>query len=228
MTKMVSMTGSAGGKGVYVSGNYAYVVRTADTTTGANEFNVVNIATPASATVVGGYDNNIQMNEVYINGNYAYVATSSTTAEMLVINIATPTAPTLAATYNPPTTVAATTIDGYGSMVYLGMGTTLDAISIATPTSPTRLGTFAASGTINDVAVDSSNGNTVFLATTTVLLFSAMQVVAVSTPSAMTSPNTMATGIVSTMNGVAYNSSLDVVCGATTDATHEFVVAGKN
>jgi len=226
LTKSVSMTGTAAARGVFVSGNYAYVARASSTTTGSNEFTVVNIATPASAAVVGGYNNNIQMNEIYVSGNYAYVATSSTTAEMLVINISTPTAPTLAATYNPATTLTALTITGYGSTVLLGMSTTLDAINITTPTAPTRLGTFTAAGTINDVDVDPTN-LFAFLGTSSTT--GEFQVINIASPNAMVLTKTVdVTGITSTVNGVAHSSSVDVVIGASASDTQEMLIFGKN
>ena len=54
LTRTVGFTGTAAARAVFVNGNYAYVVRASDTTTNANEFNVVNVTTPASASVVGG------------------------------------------------------------------------------------------------------------------------------------------------------------------------------
>jgi|GEM_PF-479829 len=226
LTKTVSFTGTGAAKGVYVNGNFAYVVRAADATAGANEFNVVNVTTPASATVVGGYNNDIAMNEVYMTGTYAYVATSSTTQEMLVVNVTTPTAPTLAATYNPATTLAALTVAGYGNTVLLGMSTTLDAINITTPTTPTRLGTFTAAGTINDVEVDITN-QYAFLGTTSTT--GEFQVVNIATPSAMTLAKTVdVTGTTSTVNGVDYSPTLDVVVGASNSTTQGVLVFTRN
>jgi len=226
LTKTVSFTGTGAAKGVYVNGNYAYVVRAADTTTGANEFNVVNVTTPASAAVVGGYNNDIAMNEVYMTGAYAYVATSSTTQEMLVINVTTPTAPTLAATYNPSTTLAAITVTGYGNTVLLGMSTTLDAINITTPTAPARLGTFTAAGTINDVETDITN-QYAFLGTTSTT--GEFQVVNIATPSAMALAKTVdVSGTTSTVNGVDYSPTLDVAVGASNSTTQGVLVFTRN
>lgn len=225
LSKSVSFTGTAAARGVYVNGNYAYVVRASDTTTGANEFNVVNITTPASASVVGGYNNNIQMNEVYASGNYAYVATNSTTAEMLVINVTTPASPTLGATYNPATTLAATTVSGYGNTVWLGMSTTLDAINVTTPTAPARLGTFTAAGTINDVELDSA-GQYAFLGTSSTT--GEIQIVNTATPASMSLTKTVdVSGTTSTVSGVEYSATYDVVVGASAADTLEAIIVGK-
>lgn len=225
LAKSVSFTGTAAARGVYINGNYAYVVRASDTTTGANEFNVVNITTPASASVVGGYNNNIQMNEVYASGNYAYVATSSTTAEMLVINVTTPTAPTLGATYNPSTTLAANTVNGYGNTVWLGMSTTLDAINVTTPTSPARLGTFTAAGTINDIKLDST-GQYAFLGTSSTT--GEIQIVNTATPASMSLTKTVdVSGTTSTVSGIDYSATYDIVVGASAADTLEAIIVGK-
>lgn len=226
LTKSVSFTGTAAARSVYINGTYAYVVRASDTTTGANEFNVVNIATPASASIVGGYNNNIQMNDVYASGNYAYVATSSTTQEMLVVNATTPTTPTLAATYNPATTLVANAVTGFGSTVLLGMSTTLDAINVTTPTAPARLGTYTAAGTINDIATDITN-QYAFLGTASTT--GEIQVINIATPASMTLAKTVdATGTTSTVNGVGYASTLDVVVGASASDTQEIMVLSRN
>ncbi|HKU18842.1 MAG TPA: hypothetical protein VJP80_06240 [Candidatus Saccharimonadales bacterium] len=227
LTKTLSFTGSGAARGVFVNGNYAYVVRAADATAGANEFNVVNVTTPASASVVGGYNNDIQMNEVWASGNFAYVATSSTSAEMLVINVTTPTAPALGATYNPSTpNVAAFTVAGFGTTVFLGMSTTLDAVNITTPTSPARLGTFTAAGTIQDIDTDIT-GKFAFLGTTSTT--GEFQAVNVGTPASMTLAKTVdVTGTTSTVNGVAYDSSLDVVAGASASTTQRLLVFTRN
>jgi Tfp pilus assembly protein PilV len=222
----VDMIGTGDGLGVFVSGTNAYVTRASDATTNANEFTVVNIATPISPAVMGGYNNNIAMNDVYVSGNYAYVATSSTTAEMLVINVTTPATPTLAATYNPATALAALTVTGFGSTVLLGMSTTLDAINVATPTAPVRLGVFTAAGTINDVDVDITN-KFAFLGTASTT--GEFQAVNIATPATMTLAKTVdVTGTTSTVAGVSYNTSLDAVVGATASDTQEVAVFTRN
>ncbi len=227
LVKTVAATGSGACKGVFVSAGYAYVVRAADATAGANEFNVVNVQTPASAAIVGGYNNDIQMNEVWVNGSQAYVATSSTTQEMLVINLNTPTAPTLTATYNPATALAAITICGYGNTVLLGMSTTLDAINVAVPTAPTRLTTLTAGGTINDIDIDIT-GKFAFLGTSNTA--GELQIASLSgLPGSLTSAKTQdVTGTTNPSNGVAYNSALDTIITATSSTTQGVVVFNRN
>lgn len=224
LSASVNMVGAGNGTGVFVNGNYAYVVRAADTTTSANEFTVVNITTPTAPTVAGGYNNNIAMNDVHVLGTRAYVATSSTTQEMLAINIATPATPTLSATYNPATALAALTVTGFNNTILLGMTTTLDAINVTA--TPTRLGTFTAAGTINDIDVNTANTYAYLGTASTTGEF---QVVNIGTPATMTLARTVdVTGTTSTVAGVSYNSSLDVVVGASASDTQEIIIFKKN
>jgi len=228
LVKTLSLTAAVACRGVYVQGNYAYVVRASSSTAGANEFNVVDVTTPASAAVVGGYNNDIQMNEVWVSGSFAYVATSNTSQEMLVVNVNSPTAPALAATYNPATALAALTITGFGNTVLLGMSTTLDAINVAIPTTPTRISTFTAGGTINDIAVDVTN-QAAFLGTSNTA--GEFQVVNIANTAAMANAKIVDVGGTTTLlavNGVAYNSSLDTVAAATASTTQGYITFTRN
>lgn len=223
----VSLTGAVAARGVFVSGNYAYVVRAASVTAGANEFTVVNITSPTAPSVAGGYNNDIQMNEVWVSGNYAYVATGSATQEMLVINVTTPASPTLSATYNPTApNGAASTVIGFGNTVLLGVSTTLDAVNVTTPTAPVRLGTFTAAGAVQDIDVDITN-QYAFLGTASTT--GEFQVVNIANPAAMALAKTVdVAGTTSTVNGVAYNSSLDTVAGSSISTTQRFLTFTRN
>jgi Tfp pilus assembly protein PilV len=226
VVKSVDMIGTGNGQGVYVSNGYAYVVRAADATASAFELTIVNVSVPASAAVVGGYNNDIAMNEVTVIGTNAFIATSSTTQEMLVVNAAVPAAPVLLATYNPATTLAATTIASYGNTVLLGMSTTLSALNVTTPTAPALYSSFTAAGTINDIDVDVTN-KTAFLATASTT--GEFQIVDVTTPTAMTLAKTVdVTGTTSTAGGVAYSSTYDTVTVATASDTQELLIYSRN
>ncbi|HSX16946.1 MAG TPA: hypothetical protein VLH86_02490 [Patescibacteria group bacterium] len=226
LTKAVSLTGAVSTNGVYVSGGYAYLTRSLSGAVGAYELMVVNVAVPASAVVVGGYDAGIQMNQVYVSGNFAYVATASTTQEMVIVNVTVPANPTLTGTYNPATALGTTSITGSGNTIFLGMSTTLDAINVATPASPVRLGTFTAAGTIGGINLDIT-GQYAFLGTASTT--GELQVVNVASPAAMTLAKTVdVTGTTSTITGVSYARSLDAVVGASALDTGEAVVFTRN
>ncbi len=216
-----STTGS-GGLGVWVVGTTAYVSRGANS--GTAEFQILNVSNPASPTLVGSLGRNNALSEVYVSGNYAYLATNSTTTQLVVVNIATPSAPTVAGTLKLGA-AATTTLMGYGNTLFVGSGTTLYSVNVATPTAPVQLGTFTAAGTVNDIDVDGA-GNA-FLGTAGTS--AEFQVVNVATPATMTLTKSIdVTGTTSTLSGVAYNTSMDLVVGASILTTQEINIFTKN
>lgn len=216
--------GTAAGLGVFGQGNFVYVTRASSLTD--NEFLVLNVTTPTSPTLSGSYNNNIAMNEVYVSGNYAYVAISSLLAPMLIINIATPTNPTLALSYGLTLLANSLTIEGYGNHVFLGSGAVMIAINVTNPLAPTVAGQFTAAGTINDIDVDPV-AQLAFLGTSSTT--GEFQVVNTATPSSLSLIKTVdVTGTASTVSGVAYSSSLDVVAGASASNTQELIIFTKN
>lgn len=228
LVRTVAASGSTACNGVFVNGNYAYVVRTLSATAGSNEFNVVNIITPSSASIVGSYNNDTYtMNEVWVSGNYAYVAMTGTASvpEMAVINITTPTAPTLAGTYNPAGTNTAATITGNGTTVYLGYGSILNSVNVATPATPVSLGTFTAASTVRDLAHDPTN-QLVFMGTASTT--GEFQVVNTATPATMTLVKTLDLSGTSALTGVAYNDLLNVVAGASAGTSSQLRLLTRN
>ena len=86
--------------------------------------------------------------------------------------------------------------------------------------------TFTAAGTIQDIGVDITN-QYAFLGTTSTT--GEFQVVNVTTPAAMALTKTVdVTGTTSTVGGVAYNNSLDVVTGASVSTTQRFLTFTRN
>jgi len=222
----VDMVGAGNGLGVYVSGNYAYVTRATDATTNANELTVVNVTTPISPTVAGGYNSALTFNEVYVSGTNAYVATSSTATEMQIFNVTTPAVPTLTSSYNAPTTNTALAIAGFGNTVLLGTGVTLNLVNVTTPATPVSLGSFTAAGTVNDVDFDITNKFAFLGSTGTAAEF---QVVNISTPATPALAKTIdVPGTLSTIGGVSYNTSLDIVVGASAADTQEVMAFTRN
>jgi hypothetical protein len=219
----VNMIGTGDPQSVAISGKTAYVARTNDTTTNAFEVTTVNVTTATAPVVLGGYNLAVNMTGIYVNGNYAYVSTTSTTQEMLVLNITNPVTPTLTFTYNPATAVAATTVAGFGNTVYLGVGSTIRAIDITNPGAPAaQATTFTAAGTVNKIDVDVT-GQFGFLATSGTA--GEFQVVNIINPASITLVKTVdVAGTTSTITGVSYNSTYDVVVGASASDTQEVVV----
>jgi prepilin-type N-terminal cleavage/methylation domain-containing protein len=216
-------TGTAGGRGVYVVGNLAYLVRGANG--GSDEFVVVNVATPSAPTRVTGYGLNVNMNEVYVNGTVAYIATSSDTQELLVINLLLSPILSLGTSVDLPGTTDATTIDGYGGSITIGQGTTLWTGNLLLALIPVVGGSVTMPGTINDVAVDTTHG---YVDVGTNYANGEFQVVNannLAAPTILSSVNM--TGSIN-LTGVAYNTTYDVVPGASSNTAQEAVVFGPN
>lgn len=219
----LSTVGTAQGDAVFVSGNYAYLTRNTDTTTGSYEFNVVNISNPAAPSLVGGYDNDHDMRDIWGSGNYMYVANSSTTTPMLVINVSTPTAPTLVTTFNPASSLAGNSISGFGSTVLIGTASTLTTVNVATPSAPAKLGSTTGASTLNSIAVDITN-QYAFLGTASAT--SGFQIVNIAS---LTAPAILKTITTTTsVSGVSYDTSTDTVAAAGTGTTLELQTYTRN
>lgn len=216
--------GSASGLGIYISGTYAYMTRANNL--GTAEFIVLNISTPSAPVAVGTYGNAVAMNDVYVSNGYAFVSVSSTTTPLMVINVTNPASPKQTTTFGLTLAANATTINGYGNTVYIGQGTTVSAVNVTNPAAPAILGSFTAAGTVNDIDVDSSTGQNIFLGTSSTT--GEFQVVNTSSPSSMSLVKTVdVPGTASTIGGVAYSATYDDVIGASTSDTQHVIVFTK-
>jgi prepilin-type N-terminal cleavage/methylation domain-containing protein len=147
---------------VFVSGNYAYLAQ-------GTTLRIVDVTTPSNITLSGTYTAGGNINGVYVSGNFAYLATASDTAELTVVNITNPAAPTLAGSLNITSTTDATSIFVSGTFAFLGRVNSTTAgvnefviANITTPTAPTLSGSLNLSNTVNSVFV---SGNFAYLAT---------------------------------------------------------------
>jgi len=217
-----SGTGVGDGASIFVNGTTAYFGRTANS--GVAEFSILNVSNPAAPTLIGSYGNNTSIKGIYVSGNYAYLATSTTTSGLVVVNITTPSAPTLAKAFQLANTLGGTAVTGFGTNLLIGTSaSTMYALNVATPTAPTTTGSFTTTGSISSIDVDITNqfafvGNG---STTT-----SFQVVNIATLSAMTLAKTVTT--VAATNGVSYDSSLDIVAGASANTAKQVVVFTRN
>ena len=213
--------GSADGLSVQVVGNYAYLARAANG--GLNEFVIVNVSNPAVPTIAGAYGNNVTMNDVYVSGSYAYIGSNSTT-QLLVVNISVPLLPILSASFTLSTVGPISSLAGFGTTLLVGQTSTLSVLNISNPLAVTRTGNVTTTGStaVNEITVDSTNTYAFIGTATTSAEF---QVVSLATPSAPTIVKTIdLAGTASTLSGIAYNSTLNVVAGASFSDTQELVV----
>jgi len=118
----------------------------------------------------GGY-----YDDVAVAGNYAYAATGRGLA---IVDISTPTAPTLAGSYDTSDYARGVAVDG--NYAYVADGSSgLQIIDITTPTAPTLAGSYDTPNSASGVAVD---GNYAYVAD----WHSGLQIIDITTPTAPT------------------------------------------
>lgn len=167
---------------VATSGNYVYGVRSV--ASGVNFF-VFDISTPTAPTQVGSMTLSGTPENIALSGNYVYVSSSDNNQELQIINISTPTAPSLTAVYDANNAQNATGIAVSGNYAYLtrdqGAGTEFLVLNITTPTAPTLTGSLELTANCNEVAV---SGNYAYVASESNT--QELQVVNITTPATPT------------------------------------------
>lgn len=226
LTGTYNASGNGNGKAVFVSGSYAYLVRAANG--GAAEFVIINISNPASPVLTGAYGNNIDMNDIAVSGNYAFVGTNSTTQAILAINISLPLLPTLGSSFSLTTSGTVNAVDLIGTTLLVGQATTFSILDASNPLAITRTGTLTTTGSaaVNDIDTDSSNTYAFLATSNTTAEFQIANISNQASPSIVRTVDVP--GTASTLSGVAYNSSLDIVVGASASDTQEVPVFIKN
>lgn len=216
-------SGNGNGLSVFTVGTTAYLSRAANGA--SDEFVIVNASNPASPTRTGGYALNVSMNEVFVSGSVAYVATSSDTQELLVINMVFPSTLSLGTAVNLPGTTDAATVSGYGTTIVVGQGAILYSGNFSTPLIPVLGASVTLPGTIYDIDASATNNYAFAGVNATSGEFQVVNVVNPASPTILSSVNTTST---LNLTGVAYNPTLDVVAGATSNTSLEAIVFGPN
>lgn len=119
---------------IAVSGNYAYALQ-------GNLFRVIDVSapsTPNNTSVITPTTG--VMYSLVVSGNYAYVAAGGN--GLLVIDVSTPSVPTLVGSYNTPG--FAYYIAKQGQYVYIADNDAIRVINVAVPSSPTEIGSYQA------------------------------------------------------------------------------------
>lgn len=219
-------TGAGNGQAVFVSGTTAYLVRAANG--GIAEFIILSVATPSTPLLLGSYGNNLSMNDIYVSGVNAYIGTNSTTQPLLVVNVSLSILPILTRAYTLATSGSVTAVTGFGDTLLLGQTGNLSVLDISNPSSVTRTGTLAVTGAaaVNDIALDNTN-TFAFLGTGNTA--AEFQIANIANPAAPTMIKTVdIQGTASALNGVAYNSTVNAVVGASASDTQELVTFVPN
>lgn len=120
---------------------------------------------------------------IVVSGNYAYVSSTADTQELQIVDISTPSAPTLTGSYNASGNANANGIAISGTTAYLvrtqGADKEFLIINVATPSAPTLTGSLDLSDTANEVAI---SGNYAYIASS--VNTQELQVINITTPSA--------------------------------------------
>ncbi len=214
-------SGAADGTAVFASGNYAYVTRKANG--GNNEFVAVNVATATLPILAGWYNLNVNMNDVYVSNNAVYLVTDSDTQEVIKITAALLGLITVTSSINLPGTTNATAIAGFNETLLIGQGTTFYTANGSTMAT---LGSTTVTGTISDIDENPSATYAYIGTSATNAEFQVLSISNLSSPSVVGSVDVV--GTASTVSGVAYNATLDLVPAASASDTQEVIVFGPN
>ena len=128
---------AATARGIYVAGNYAYVV--SDST--GDDIEVFDISDPTAPTKVGGAACASNANGIYVAGNYAYVVSDSTGDDIEIFDISDPTAPTKVGGANCDDSALGVYVSGnYAYVLSYVAGDDIEVFDISDPTAPTKVG----------------------------------------------------------------------------------------
>ena len=218
--------GGGDGLAVDIVGNYAYLSRASNG--GTSEFMILDTSSPTAPTVVGSYGNNISMNDVKIAGNYAYIGTNSNSQELLILDISNPALPTLAALMDLPGNGNVQALSWFDNKLFIGLSSGVTSVGVTNPLAPTVLGSYAISGatSVNDVDVH-EDGGYLFIGVNNP--HAEFQIIDISDPANMSAVRTVdVAGGSGTVNGVAYNASLNIVVAVDILNAQEILIFGPN
>ncbi len=119
---LVSSIAVTGSRGVYVSGNFAYV---ADQGSGVRIINITDPKNPVLASTIA----TTNANNLYVSGRYLYVADQS--SGLRIIDVASSTAPAIVATISTPS--SASTVYVSGKYAYVPGSSVIDVSSSTAP-----------------------------------------------------------------------------------------------
>jgi len=152
-----------------VVGGYCYVLAQGDNTYA--EFFILNCSNPLNITQVGS----LQLASTYwnfqkesINGNFAYLSSTNNTAELVVVDITTKTAPVFKVKYDLPGTADAIDIYNQGNYTYISRDVSTSpefyVLNTSNLAAITVVGTYKIGYKAYAISVDVAN-NFVFVAT---------------------------------------------------------------
>jgi len=156
----IDMSGANDGIKAQVSGDYVYLVRN-----GGVNFLVIDVSIPASPSVVGSLTLSGTPQNIFVSGDYAYIANSSDSEELQIVNVATPSLPSVVGVYNAPGTANALGVYEVGETAYLTRASSANdeflIINVNVPGFPALLGSVNLGAVANEAVV---SGNYAYVA----------------------------------------------------------------
>lgn len=198
-------SGNIDANDVFVVGDYSYVVT--NTNNSGNEFNILDISTPATPVFSGSLEIGADVHHVFVVGNYAYLATGDSAKELIVVNITNKSAPTEAGSFDITGTEDALTLFVDGTTVYIGTqdkasGEEFYVLNAGTPAAIVQLGSYEIGADVQDIEV---NVTSAYLATSSDT--KELIILDITTPSTISEEDFYdATGISDAFN-VAYSNN---------------------
>ncbi len=149
---------------------YAFMGRA--NSAGGSEFYVFDVTNPAVPSLLGQLALNGDPNDIVVFGNYAYVASTDNSEELQIVDVSTPSAPSLAATFDLTVANSGNNIADGLSIDYLGgtnlyygrsnsAGQEFIVFNVSNPLLPTITSIFNLNGGPNDLK---TLGNNIFIA----------------------------------------------------------------
>jgi Tfp pilus assembly protein FimT len=210
----------AAATGIFVSGNYAYVVKdqvSQDAGSNYGEFNVIDVSNVTEPQLVGSLNIGSDCSAVQVSGNYAYVTNAASGKQLNVIDVTDKTNPVSDTTVNLGATGTDILINGSTAYVTTesnSSGSEFDEYDISTPTAPTLTGDYKVGATVNGVSV---SGNYVQL--DTALATKQFMVLNLTTPATPTLTSSMNLGAtpnrLTTVGNYSYLAAGDTSKGLT-------------
>lgn len=202
---------------IAVNGNFAYVTTSSDTA----ELQIVNVTNPAAPTISSSFNASGAANGqgVDVIGTTVYLAraANANVDEFLIINAATPTAPTRVGGFGNTNSMNDVYVNG--TVAYLATSSDTQevmVINIATPASPTLATSINLTGTNNATTIDGYN-TALVVGQATVL-----NTLLVASPLAPTTAGTLTMG--GTIMDIAADAAHNYIHVGTNGANNEFQV----
>ena len=209
--------GGADGRGVYVRGNDAFLVRISS---GNDEFVVIDVSSPSAPTFVGSVNLGSTATEVVILGDYAYISSQSNSSELQVVNISNPSSPLLAGSLDLTGGSNANTLTGFGSTVVLGRASgEVYLIDVSAPAAPVVLSSLNTGGSVNDLSLGNSNVHLFLAGNNNSADFQVLDISTISFPVVLGFLDLPAN-----LNGVYYHGGIDRALVVGDDDGAEFAI----